>query len=228
AHRPEAKHHRHHPRYGHPDRLAASSSQNSPLYRQSQPSQAIIPASECSLYRATTPGIPLFPGAPSFTVQDADGLPPCQRRSTFLPVGSPIIHHLTHRSTHSLSRASSSVSVLLQTFVSRYHQRQYVPPIYFPIRHHLLLPSHYGGRANVALRGPTPTVGCSVTPSYRPNNASPHIRTTCLLYLPHLSNEVEFKPRDKTPGCRRYPPTASSRGVGMTTNKKLTDIPPGF
>ncbi|KAK1688562.1 hypothetical protein BDP55DRAFT_48501 [Colletotrichum godetiae] len=31
------------------------------------------------------------------------------------------------------------------------------------------------------LRGPPLTVGCSVTPYYRPSNASPHIRIACLL-----------------------------------------------
>ncbi|KAI3558200.1 hypothetical protein CABS01_09559 [Colletotrichum abscissum] len=73
-----------------------------------------------------------------FSLQDVHDLPPRQPRSTFLAVGSPFTHHPNNRSTHSLPHASSPVSPLPQTFVSCYHQRQYVPPIYFPMRHHHL------------------------------------------------------------------------------------------
>ncbi|KAK1639461.1 hypothetical protein BDP81DRAFT_177560 [Colletotrichum phormii] len=139
AHRPEARHHRHTTRLhrktaiqtdwqpDHHRRTACTVNLSllRPMSRLLNATQQPLPASHAS------------PECP--TLQDVDDLPPRQPRSTFLPVGSPITHHPNNRFTHSPSRASSKVSPLLQTFVSSYHQRQYVPPIYFPMRHHLLL-----------------------------------------------------------------------------------------
>ncbi|KAK1506174.1 hypothetical protein CTAM01_03509 [Colletotrichum tamarilloi] len=158
-----------------------------------------------------------------FSLQDVHDLPPRQPRSTFLAVGSPFTHHPNNRSTHSLPHASSPVSPLPQTFVSCYHQRQYVPPIYFPMRHHHLLQKSNWVPPTTA---DVPTLLCgvlpwplgrySVTPYYRPGNASPQIRndTGFSFFFIVGRTTLGSKPRGKTPDYLTYSPAASSGGEG--------------